>query len=352
MECEFSIENLRKLIYWITLKFKEDEFHHQASSAKSDLIGGFYDRWFNRAPEFLIFNKLLKDKNYDVVIDNFFYGQDTKKNAPDIIGLQDKKGNIIVKFASFKDGDWQSIKDRPMIEVKTFRVTQSLSAVGETQMDDEKYYVFVESNVRPDYLTALFEKSVFSQKIFNSLKTSKEFIESDSNNQIIIPKPLMVKKELGHFKLLGIFKGSEIKKYSLLVGIDFNGNPEKPKYFSSVEETNPVDNINEEVQEGAYSCSEDCIPFYIGLIDKKSKISLVKKLKSYIVLKIKGKVSVNGSEISDGYYRVNFKKFDRSSKKKEYVGDKHLFEYFAEDVTKQLIKNFDVLFKKNDNYKI
>jgi hypothetical protein len=54
MEVEFKFDDLKKLVYWIICKFKEDEFHHQASSVKSDLIGGFFDRWFNRAPEFLI----------------------------------------------------------------------------------------------------------------------------------------------------------------------------------------------------------------------------------------------------------------------------------------------------------
>ena len=59
------------------------------------MIGGFFDRWFNRAPEFLIFGELLKGQKYDVVIDNFLYGQDTKKNAPDIIGLQKNQKTIM-----------------------------------------------------------------------------------------------------------------------------------------------------------------------------------------------------------------------------------------------------------------
>ena len=146
MEVKFEEKDLKRLIYWITCKFKEDEFHHQSASTKSDLIGGFFDRWFNRAPEFLIFRELLKDKGYDVVIDNFLYGQDTKKNAPDIIGLE-KNGKVKVKFAVFNDGEWKKLDNMPLIEVKTFRKNQSLSAVGSTQMESDHYYVFVESNV-------------------------------------------------------------------------------------------------------------------------------------------------------------------------------------------------------------
>ena len=161
MKVKFEIADLKKLIYWITCKFKEDEFHHLGSASKRDLIGGFYDRWFNRAPEFLIFRELLKNKPYDVVIDNLLYGQDTKKNAPDIIGLKDAKENIIVKFTKYNDGDWENNPNMPIIEVKSFRESQNLISVGDTQMYNDHFYVIAESQVREDYLTVLFKDEVF-----------------------------------------------------------------------------------------------------------------------------------------------------------------------------------------------
>lgn len=344
MKVKFEEEDLKRLIYWIVCKFKEDEFHHQASSTKSDLIGGFFDRWFNRAPEFLIFRELLTGKKYDVALDNFLYGQDTKKNAPDVIGLE-KGDKIIVKFAVYRDGDWKKIDKMPLIEVKTFRKTQSLSAVGHTQMDAEHYYVFVESNVREDYLITLFKESVFSKKIFESLKEHKEFIESDKNNQIIPIPELKVEKDLGFFKLLGIFRGDIVKKYSILVGIDENGKPEKPRYFSSIEEIEPISHqIEEDFNKTLYRDGNNYVPFYMNA-NEGSKITIVKKLKGYFVVKVAGSAEINGNLVNEGYYKVIFKKFDRSSKKKEYVGDKTVFANIAENSQNELITKFDKLVK-------
>ncbi|MFA6023099.1 MAG: hypothetical protein WC781_03350 [Candidatus Pacearchaeota archaeon] len=346
MECEFKQEDFKRLIYWITLKFKEDEFHHQAASTKSDLIGGFFDRWFNRASEFIIFRELLKNKDYDVVIDNFLYGQDTKKNAPDVIGLKDRKENTLVQFTLFNNGDWEVIPSMPFIEVKTNREKQKLISIGDTQMNKDHYYVIVESHIREDYLITLFEDSVFSQDTFNSLKVSKDFIKSDANNQIITPKPLQIKKNLGSFRLIGIFSGEEIKKYCLLVGVDGEGNTQKPYYFDTIEKTKPNSNDGEEIKEGCYSYGGEYIPFCIEFVDKKSKVSLVKRLKGHMVINVEGTIKINGIEASDGFYKVMFKKFDRSSKKKEYIGDKYLFDCIAVDKTNELISKFDDLVKK------
>tara|TARA_Y100000031_G_scaffold61848_1_gene69714 strand:+ start:111 stop:1145 length:1035 start_codon:yes stop_codon:yes gene_type:complete len=343
MEVKFEKDDLHKLIYWIVCKFKEDEFHHQAASAKSDLIGGFFDRWFNRAPEFLIFRELLKEKSYDVVIDNFLYGQDTKKNAPDIVGLKDNDGKVLVKFSVFNDGDWEKINGMPQIEVKTFRKTQSLSAVGETQMESENYYVFVESHVRHDYLITLFKDNVFDKRIFETLLGNKEFIKSDTKNQIIPLREINVDEELGFFKLLGIFRGDIVKKFSILVGVDENGKPLKPRYFGGIERIDPIEHkVEEKFSEIIYRDDLEYVPFFMKP-SEESTITVVKKLKSYIVVKIDGKANINGEIVDSGYFKVLFKKFDRSSKKKEFIGDKKVFEIIAENSTKELIDKFDKL---------
>jgi len=344
--CEFKLSDLKKLIYWITLKFKEDEFHHQASSTKSDLIGGFFDRWFNRASEFIIFRELLKKKKYDIIIDNFLYGQDTKKNAPDIIGLKDKKNNILVKFALFNNGNWELVSDMPFIEVKTCRQKQKLIAVGDTQMDDKHYYILAESHVREDYLITLFEESVFDKKIFKELSMSNDFIKSDTDKQIISPSILEIKKDLGYFKLIGIFKGNEIKKNCILAGLNNSGIPEKPYYFNSVEKINEINHKCEEnIFAGVFSYGVGYVPFSILFNTKESKIVIVRKFKGNAIVKITGEVKLNNELIGDGYYKIIFKKFDRSSKKKEYIGDKSVFDNLAKDVSDELIKKFDKLVK-------
>ena len=345
MKVKFEEKELKRLLYWIVCKFKEDEFHHQAASTKSDLIGGFFDRWFNRAPEFLIFDELLKDKKYDVIIDNFLYGQDTKKNAPDIIGLQ-KNNKVLVKFAVYRDGEWVKIKSMPLIEVKTNRKKQSLISVGDTQMDSNHYYVFVESNVREDYLLPIFEKSVFDKEIFNSFKDYKEFIDSDKEQKIIPLPKLKIDKELGYFKLIGIFKGDAVKECSILVGMNSSNNPEKPRYFASIEKIDKINpSMNEQLREGLYREGREIVPFYIKFLKNNSGAVIIKKLISYFVINVKGKVDINGNKLEEGYYKINFKRFDRSSKKKEYIGDKKVFENYAKNSQTDLIKIFDKLAK-------
>ncbi len=343
---DFELEDLKKLIYWVILKFREDEFHHQGVSAKSDLIGGFFDRWFNRAPEFLIFSRLLKDKPYDVVIDNYLYGQDTKKNAPDILGLKSKKdGKVLSVFARFVDGNWEHAEGTPFVEVKTNRKTQSLIAVGETQMDKDHYYVLVESNVPDDYLTVLFEKQLFDKKIFEGLQMPEGFIKSDSKNMVIFPKPAEPAKNLGFFKLMGIFTGDEIKKYSIYAkGQNDKKEADKPWYFGRCEEAGSVAlKVREKVKEGIWKYGESYVPFFIEFKGTKSKATVVKKSKSTVYIEVEGEVKINDYVAKTGYHKINFKKFDRKSKKNEYIGDKNVFAHIADDSTKDLIKKFDQL---------
>ena len=80
-------------------------------------------------------------------------------------------------------------------------------------------------------------------------------------------------------------------------------------------------------------------------IIKESKIVIVRKFKGNAIVKITGEVKLNNELIGDGYYKIIFKKFDRSSKKKEYIGDKSVFDNLAKDVSDELIKKFDKLVK-------
>ena len=72
IKVDLTDDFLKKAIYWIICKYDMDEFKREQSSSKRALLGGFIDRWMNKAPEFLIFNELLKDKDYSAVNDSFF----------------------------------------------------------------------------------------------------------------------------------------------------------------------------------------------------------------------------------------------------------------------------------------
>ena len=135
---ELDLEVLMQSCYWIVSKFNLDNFHQQQNSSRSDLIGGFFDRWINKTPESLIFNKLLENKSYTAVNDYFFYTDNSSKNAPDIIGLNyDDK---YYKFAVFNDGEWEIIDNTPFIEMKTFRESQNLITIPETQFDKNHFW--------------------------------------------------------------------------------------------------------------------------------------------------------------------------------------------------------------------
>ena len=145
---------LLKNLYWTVNKFRLDPDHKQQNSSREDLIGGFFDRWISRIPEYLIFDELLPEK-YSPVVDNFIYTDKKSKNAPDIIGLKNKDGTYF-PFAKFNNTRWELLPDAPFIEMKVFREDQNLITIPSSQFDLEKYYAIVESYVPEDYLISIF----------------------------------------------------------------------------------------------------------------------------------------------------------------------------------------------------
>jgi hypothetical protein len=348
MECKFEIEDLKRILYWTVCKFKIDKFHHTTLAGKRDLIGGFFDRWVNRAAEFVVFKNLLRGKRYDVVIDFFFYGQETEKNAPDVIGLQDKSGKLLVKFAEYVDGNWAHFSGTPWIEVKTCRKDQRLIAIKESQMDDEHFYVFVESDVRDDYLTAVLDKSVFSDNILDSFKMRDEFVKSDKNKSLIQPNKIIPSNDLGSFKLIGIFKGSEVKKHCKLCKGGTEQSPaDNPRYIDNIQIVEAVREVTSKtLQEGLFSYSfGDAVylPIQVRLLNANSCVKLAGKKKTWFSALIEGKVALNEYELSDGFYKVNFKTFKRNTTQNEWVGYKSLFEKYALNSQNELLDIFDRL---------
>src|SRR5699024_3906381 len=177
-EITITRDDLLPLMYFIVSIYQQGKTHRQGISAKSDLIGGYIDRWINKLPENIIFNKILcADKNYKVINDYFIYGTELKsdKNAPDILGLKTKNG--IIKFAEFEDNTWNNCGGMPHIEVKTSKTNQKLVAVRETQLYDSNYYVFVESNFANDYLLSFFVEDYFNDEVLKSINMDTSFIK-------------------------------------------------------------------------------------------------------------------------------------------------------------------------------
>lgn len=355
MVCKYSFKtiDLKRMVYWITSKFKLDPLHLQGTSTRRDLIGGFIDRWINRAPEFIVFEGLLKNKDFAPEVDFFFYGQDTEKNAPDVLGLKDTNTNrTIVKFAEYINGTWKQIDNRPWIEVKTRKNNQYLFDIGKTQMNNNHYYAIVESNIDEDYLTSLFENSLFSEEIKNSIETSQDYIKSDNENQILKPIKLEKTADIGYFTLIGIFKGSEIKKFSKLYC-----NDDQPVYLrDNKKDFEKVENIrganqNIKLDQGYYNHSliEDnlFLPFFVKYLNNSSLAVIKKKNKWSIYVKIRGSVKINNTCLEEGLYKFSFREMERTSGSKEYMGYKNVLVH-AKDVEVELISLFDKLAQLNN----
>lgn len=343
-EIEITKEDLRKIIYFILMKFEGDPLHRQGTSAKRDLIGGYIERWFNKIAETVIFDNLLKDKNYKVVSDYFIYSNDSEKNAPDILGLEDSEKTV--PFVRYNNGTWKTVSGMPRVEVKVVRKDQALVSVREPQMIDD-YYAFIESDLDNDYLTAIFEDEVFDEKYFNELVMSGEFIESDDDSQIINHVKVTPTNRIGTMRLIGIYTKQELRDNSILCGKDVS-----PYYFGNALNKSPKTRLNEKLdldERGRfvyeYNSSYICLPVSIDN-PSNAKITILKKNKGSVYLNSSEDISIGGIPLKGGDILVEFKRFDRSSKWDENILLKQTLEKYGIDSTGELINLFDEIVSK------
>lgn len=349
---DITKEDLISMIYFIISKFEFDIFHMQGTSSKSDLLGGFIDRWINRIPEVLIFNKmLLKDKDYKVINDYFVYGNDSDKNAPDVLGLKLDNGKIF-KFAEFENTTWKQIKGMPWIEVKTFRKNQKMFTIRDTQMEDEHYYVMAESDISPNYLKILFQDIIFDKKYYENIIMNETFIKSNDKKSLQQPKEVEKynKESIGTIKLLGIYKGKDIKKIANLCPPGF-----KPYYFNGVEEIEKargVDFNSHVLNEESATYGENEWTINKDVLNIKETINVYGENLDNIVVVKKNKSSwyitvINDCEINEikleknKKYKIVFTKFDRSSNWNEYITLKKTLDNEENDRTNELVAEFD-----------
>lgn len=339
-EIEISKDDLRKLVYFILMKFRGDPLHRQGTSAKRDFIGGYIERWFNKIAETVIFDELLKNKNYRVVSDYFVYANDSEKNAPDILGLENEK---VIPFVKYNNGSWKSVEGMPRIEVKVVRKDQSLVAVREPQMIDD-FYAFIESNLELDYLTAIFDEMTFDNKYFEELKMSEDFIESDIDNQIIQHVKISKSVRVGTMRLIGIYTKSELRENSTVCGRGVH-----PYYFSNAINKSPRSRIrlNERINLDdksrfvyKFDNSYTCLPVAIEN-PNNGDVVIIKKNKGSLYINSSDKLIIGGVEVDMGDIAIEFKKFERSSNWDENILLKQTLETFGTDYSLELVKLFD-----------
>lgn len=334
-EIEITDEDLREIVYFILMKFQSDGLHIQGTSSKRDLLGGYIERWFNKSAETIVFNKLLENKPYKVIPDYFLYGNDSDKNAPDLLGLEVK--NKVIPFVKYRDGTWENISNMPRVEVKVVRKDQYLVGVREPQMIDD-YYVFIESDLSEDYLARLFADEVFSEKYFKNLQTKDEFIASDKDSQIIPHNQYRKPEKIGTYRLLGIYKRDDFKNGTVLCGKKVS-----PLYFSNAENIEVRGDIIETIavknEVFSYSYAGNVyLPMHISGTDK---IKVVKKNKTTFYLETPKQLKINGVPVNAGRVKISFKLFERSSNWEENVITKNMLPLVIKDSTQELISIFD-----------
>lgn len=342
LKVNISKEDLYRTCYWTTLKYKNDRNHFQKVGNKTEMIGCYLDRWIQKLPERLILSKLIDNKDYTIVEDNFIYGQDTKKNSPDLIGL--KKENKIFPLALYNNGNWEMVDDAPFIEVKTIKSNQFLVTIPESQFDENKYYVIVKSDLSNEYLLLLFKDEFFEKCDFDEFETHEDFIIS--NKKLIKPSKIEKPNSIGSYELLGVYKGSKIKKISIVA--------EKGNYYylKSIRKINSKDKINKEIDEGLYCHSIEgasCFPFCIKKEEKDSKIISKNEGKSFIDIVVEGKIKIDNFELSDGRYRLNFEIFQKTSKVKEVVSPINTLQAVFDSNHEELIRKLDEFLENSMN---
>jgi len=344
---QISNHNLQEIVYFILMKFKADELHLQGTSQKRDLLGGYIERWFNKASEKIIFDHLLKDKSYKVITDYFIYDNSTPKNAPDIIGL--KHSEKIIPFVLFNDGVWEEVEGMPRIEIKTIRNNQALFGVREAQLTDD-FYVFIESDIHEDMIATLFDDSLFNPGLLEGLKTYSEFIKSDKYNQLIQNIDVTKPKDVGTFRLLGVFTKDDLLKITTKCPKGDN-----PWYLAKVENVTKALSpkkkptklkIDNELL-ARPNVKDVYIPVHItskngGIV----QVELLSEFMSSIYLKTDQALIVNGKEVLPGIIKISFKQFERSSSWVEYLCTKDIIQSLQKDSSALLIDELDKIIEK------
>lgn len=325
------------------MKYSSDSLHMQGTSSKRDLVGGFIERWLNKLAETAVFDNLLQDKPYKAVPDYFLYNNESEKNAPDILGVKDN--NKTIPFVQYNDGRWETVGNSPRVEVKALRKDQYLLGVRQPQMIDD-YYVFVESDLSPDYLTMIFDNEVFNEKNAELLKADPVFIKSDKNSSIISPVKPEKAEIVGSFRLIGTYTKDQILENTLSCKPKVS-----PRYVKCVSNVAKVTKAQESKKikvsntKFIYENGGDTyLPISIEG-DTKSTF-IVKENKGSVFLKTDKTLSINNKKMLPGFIKIELTKFDRSSNWDENLAIKNSFEVFAKDSTDKLIKAFDTAYNK------
>ena len=194
-----------------------------ALTSKSDFIGGIFDRFINTLSDTLVFNKIIlkndafkKFKNIEV-IEDFYYYKPTQNGAgiaPDIFGIM--ANDKVYPFVEFND-TWNPISKMPQIEVKTFKAKDQMVSLR-NQNYDNKILVFVDLNLRIDYLIPFLDEKYLNSSISKKIQMDDSiFIKKDTKHLISKVTPIdYTNKDIGELKLISIFHAKDFMDVATL----------------------------------------------------------------------------------------------------------------------------------------
>lgn len=371
---EITREKALKNFYFIcSLTQKQKSSMQGALSSKGDLMGGIFDRWINTIPESIIFNEYLKPRlnngehKIELIQDFYMYNPQKVGIAPDVLGI--KINNKSIPFCVYEksqDGGicWNANNCYPQIEVKTLKTSQKMLSLRD-QHYSGKYLILAQSDLNIDYLIPFFDKTLFDDKIKNSL-TMNDGIFLKENPNGLITQTNKVKDNspiIGKVDVLIITKAEDFMKKATLCqsgeSVQYINNDislkefkKQPKESVDIKLSKYLTNIGEkfyQFNDDWYKeviCRENIKTLNVK-IDGIDNISIIKINKSGLFIKVNGVAKFNNCELKDDIYKIEFSILERSkASPKEYFMQKTIYDILC-NYEDELVSEINKIIKDN-----
>jgi len=196
-----------------------------ALTSKSDSMGGIFDRFINTISDSLVFEKIIfpeiKTKKEVHVINDYYYYNPSKSVsgiAPDIFGITVNGKQI--RFTKFNN-KWKAEKGMPQIEIKTFKAKdQMISLRDQGYSKDMKYIIFVDLNLRIDYLVPFLDKKILNNTLVEKMQMDDSiFLEKDEKSKVKKVTSIdYSSNDIGTIKLIAVTNAKDFTKQATYCG--------------------------------------------------------------------------------------------------------------------------------------
>lgn len=222
-EVMFNKDDIIERIYFITklVQNQKGTTMQGALTSKSDSMGGIFDRFINTLSDSLVFDKIIlpeikTEKKVSVINDYYYYKptQEIAGIAPDIFGINvDGKQIPFTKF----NNKWEPVDGMPQIEIKTFKAKDQMISLRNQGYDNE-YLVFVDLNLRIDYLVPFLDSNILNKGIAQKMQMDDSiFIIDDRDSNISKVTPIDYSSDnIGTLKLISVTNATDFMQQATL----------------------------------------------------------------------------------------------------------------------------------------